>query len=255
MQVGAFTEYLDVAQVVLYAFWIFFAGLIIYLRREDKREGYPLESDRKNVQVVGWPPMPAPKSFLLPHNGGVRTAPREERPETDINATPVAPWPGAPLAPNGDPMLARVGPGACPERADEPDLTFEGEPKIVPLRVATDFSIAERDPDPRGMPVIGADGVVGGTIADVWVDRSEPQIRYLEVEVAEGRHCLLPINFARFNRGKRIVKVSAILGSHFANVPVLADPDRVTLREEDLVCAYYGAGKLYAMPQRTEAQL
>ena len=34
------------AQVVLYAFWIFFAGLILYLRREDKREGYPLESDR-----------------------------------------------------------------------------------------------------------------------------------------------------------------------------------------------------------------
>ena len=255
MQVGAFTEYLDVAQIVLYAFWIFFAGLIIYLRREDKREGYPLDSDRKNVRVVGWPPMPAPKSFLLPHNGGIRTAPRDEPPQTDINATPVAPWPGAPLAPTGDPMLARVGPGACPEREDVPDLTFEGEPKIVPLRVATDFTIAERDPDPRGMPVFGADGVQAGTIADVWVDRSEPQIRYLEVKVAEGQHCLLPINFARFNRKRGTVKVSAILGSQFANVPLLANPDRVTLREEDLVCAYYGGGKLYATAKRTEAQL
>ena len=42
---GAVTGYIDVAQLVLYAFWIFFVGLIFYLRREDKREGYPLESD------------------------------------------------------------------------------------------------------------------------------------------------------------------------------------------------------------------
>ena len=40
---GAITSHIDVAQVVLYAFWIFFAGLIFYLRREDRREGYPLE--------------------------------------------------------------------------------------------------------------------------------------------------------------------------------------------------------------------
>ncbi len=40
MQDGA---YLDVAQVTLYVFWIFFGCLIYYLRREDKREGYPLE--------------------------------------------------------------------------------------------------------------------------------------------------------------------------------------------------------------------
>ena len=40
MQTGAITGYIDVAQLVLYAFWFFFAGLIWYLRREDKREGY-----------------------------------------------------------------------------------------------------------------------------------------------------------------------------------------------------------------------
>ena len=46
METGAITGYIDVAQLVLYAFWIFFVGLIFYLRREDKREGYPLVSDR-----------------------------------------------------------------------------------------------------------------------------------------------------------------------------------------------------------------
>ena len=36
------TSYIDVAQFALYAFWLFFAGLIFYLLRENKREGYPL---------------------------------------------------------------------------------------------------------------------------------------------------------------------------------------------------------------------
>ena len=84
-------------------------------------------------------------------------------------------------------MLDGVGPGAYADRAETPDLTFEGLPKIVPLRVATDFTIEPRDPDPRGMEVIGADGQTGGVVRDAWVDRSETLIRYLEVEIASGR--------------------------------------------------------------------
>ena len=42
---GQIMSNIDVAQIVLYAFWIFFAGLIFYIRREDRREGYPLEYD------------------------------------------------------------------------------------------------------------------------------------------------------------------------------------------------------------------
>ena len=67
MNTGAVTGYFDVAQIILYAFWIFFAGLIIYLRREDKREGYPLESDRSGgrVNVQGFPAIPPAKTFRL----------------------------------------------------------------------------------------------------------------------------------------------------------------------------------------------
>ncbi|MGL6181385.1 MAG: photosynthetic reaction center subunit H, partial [Aestuariivirga sp.] len=43
---AAITQYIDVAQIVLYLFWAFLAALIFYVRREDKREGYPLESER-----------------------------------------------------------------------------------------------------------------------------------------------------------------------------------------------------------------
>ena len=66
MPKGAITQYMDVAQIVLYAFWVFFAGLIFYLRREDKREGYPLVYDRKeNAPYLNFPPIPAPKTYLL----------------------------------------------------------------------------------------------------------------------------------------------------------------------------------------------
>ena len=39
MGTGAITQYVDVAQIVLYMFWLFFAGLIYYLLRENHREG------------------------------------------------------------------------------------------------------------------------------------------------------------------------------------------------------------------------
>ena len=32
----------DIAQLSLYLFWAFFIGLVIYLQRENMREGYPL---------------------------------------------------------------------------------------------------------------------------------------------------------------------------------------------------------------------
>ena len=254
MPTGAITQYIDVAQLALYAFWIFFAGLIIYLRREDKREGYPLESDRSgSVRVQGWPPMPAPKSCLLARGGMTRTG--GEADTRPVAAKPTGPFLGAPLEPTGNPMLDGVGPAAYANRADVPDLTLEGLPKIVPLRVAADFDVEHQDPDPRGMHVVGADGMVGGIVRDVWVDRSETIFRYLEVEVpltSGTRRVLLPINFTRIDGAKRQVKVASILGAQFAGVPAHANPDQVTFREEDRICAYYGGGTLYAEPSRAE---
>ena len=55
---------IDLAQMVLYAFWAFFAGLIIYLRREDKREGYPLVRE-DSTTVEGFPAVPTPKTRVL----------------------------------------------------------------------------------------------------------------------------------------------------------------------------------------------
>ena len=170
-----------------------------------------------------------------------------------VAAEPTGNWPGAPLEPTGNPMKDGVGPAAYADRPDVPDRTVDNQVRIVPLRVATDFHIEARDPDPRGMAVVGADGVTGGTVRDAWVDRSETILRYLEVEVASPggpRRVLLPVNFTKINSGRGQVKVKAILGSQFADVPGLAMPDQVTLREEDRIAAYYASGHLYAKPSR-----
>lgn len=252
MSAGSLASHFDIAQITLYIFWLFFAGLLWYLRGEDKREGYPLEEADASPHTLreGFPGKPEPKTFLLAH-GGSRVRPIEWNSEQrlPINATPNEPWPGAPLNPTGDPMLAGVGPGSWAIRPDEPELTLDGKAKIIPIRIDPDYGIDARDPDPRGQPVIGADGVVGGRISDVWVDRSERLFRYLEVEVAGGAKVLLPVNFSRI-LGDGSVRVASICGVHFANVPKLANPEQVTMLEEEKIVAYYGAGTLYAMPSR-----
>lgn len=253
------TQYIDVAQIVLYLFWALLAVVIFYLRREDKREGYPLESERSaHITVQGFPSIPAPKTFLLADGTAVQ-APRAQSADTrPIKATPVGNWPGAPLAPDGDPMIDGVGPAAYAERSDIPDATVNGTPKLVPLRSADGFYLEARDPDPRGMPVVGADGEVGGVVRDVWVDRAEYIIRYLEIEVGDKgkkRNVLLPSTLSRISGSKRRVTVNSILGSQFGNVPAHKKPDVVTRLEEDRICAYYASGNLYATPARAEPLL
>jgi photosynthetic reaction center H subunit len=254
---AAFTQYIDVAQVVLYLFWAFLAGIIIYLHREDKREGYPLESERSaNITVQGWPPVPAPKTYLLADGSKVfapRAEPYDARP---VKATPIGPWPGAPLEPDGDPMMDGVGPASYAERLDIPDATVHGTPKLVPLRKADGWHIEERDPDPRGMPVIGADGKVGGTVKDVWVDVAEYIMRYLEVEVSDKagntRNVLLPTTLSRIWASRKRVEVKSITSKQFMKVPGIRHPDVVTRLEEDRICAFYSSGHLYATPERAE---
>ena len=255
MEIGSITQYIDVAQLVLYAFWIFFFLLIIYIRKEDKREGYPLVSDRRGgVSVVGFPAPPKPKTFRLFH-GGTRTVPREDD-ERPVAAEPVAKWPGAPLDPTGDPMLDGVGPASYAMREQTPDLTSEGKQKIVPLRITDEYSVAAEDPDPRGMRVLDAKQEMAGTVKDLWLDKSDMLFRYLEVEPADhSSNVLIPMSLTRINSITNTVRVIAVSAAQLAQGPRLQTPDSVTFREEDQITAYYAGGHLFAYPSRREPLL
>ncbi len=245
----------DAAEFCLIAFFVFFAGLIVYLRREDRREGYPLEDDVSGrLEPLGGLLFTAkPKTFLLPHGHGTRTTPRHDRDDRPIAARRSAPMDGAPIEPTGNPLLDGVGPGSYAERPNYPDLRIDGQPRIVPIRVDPDFVVSHHDTEPRGLPVFGADGVVAGTVSDLWVDRSECMIRYLEVTNGAGRRVLLPLTMAVV--GKTGVKVQAVTAAQFADVPATASPDQVTMLEEEKIVGYYGGGHLYATRDRQEPWL
>jgi len=254
MTYGAILAHFDVAQLTIYVFWLFFASLIWYLRREDHREGYPLVADFPGTEALSIPPLPAPKEFRMA-DGSVVLAPRFEEPEV-FAAERVLPWPGAPFEPTGNPMVDGVGPAAYANRADVPDHAYDdGLPKIVPLRNAAEFFLAYEDTDPRGFTVLGNDGVEAGKIVDAWIDRSEYVVRYLEVErslTLGGGTVLLPMSFAKIKAKAGVIKVGSVLAAHFATVPALRNPDVITLREEDRISAYFAGGLLYATPGRLE---
>jgi photosynthetic reaction center H subunit len=241
---------MDLPQVLLYVFWLFFFVLVLYLHREGKREGWPLETDTKGTgkyrQGVGF--MPLPKTYELAHDQGTRVRPGPAPESYEIKAKRTGKGSDFPLQPTGDPMVDAVGPAAYAIRPEKPDLTIDGEPRIVPLRVDTDHKVNKRDPDPRGQQVTGCDGEVGGTVVDLWVDRAEPFFRYAEVDVGE-HTVLLPMTMARVKKDGS-VRVKSIRGDQFKQVPRLANPDQVTLQEEDKISAFYGGGTLYAMPDR-----
>ena len=256
MELGAITEYLDTAQITLYVFWAFFFYLIFHLVQEGKREGYPLTTDAldpaKRKTLIGDVFHPDPKTFVLADGSSVMAPDGATADKRVLNASALAKTTGFPIEPTGDPLLAGVGPGAFAERKDTPDVTIHGKPKIVPMRTAEGFSIDEADPDPRGMSVVGADGIAGGTVADIWVDTPEHLIRYLEVDVGDGKRALFPFFLTVVDRDKREITVQSLMSHQFANAPGLSDPNQVTRLEEEKIFGYFGAGTLYAGPDRTE---
>lgn len=246
----------DLVTGALYAFWVFFLGLVLYLNRESKREGYPLITPGKpKDRPEGFPPTPAPKFWKLAH-GGTAQAPRPSDPQPPIKAVWADPTPGAPLIPTGDPMVDGVGPAAHALRADVPDLTFDDStPKIVPLRVAKEWSIDERDPDPRGMTVVDCDGRPAGTCVDVWIDKSEVIFRYIEVEVpteAGPRRVMIPVPLMVIDSARNVIRVRTLTAEQFKKAPTLKNPDTITLLEEDKVAAYCAGGQLFAKKERSE---
>jgi photosynthetic reaction center H subunit len=245
---------LDVAELVFYAFVLFFICLVFYLRREDRREGYPLEDEitGRVDSAYGLLTASTYREFRLPFDRGIASTPTKGREPVEIAARRTARFGGAPYTPTGNPLVDGIGPAAYANRADWPDLDMEGRLRIVPLSADGHFSIAGRDPDVRGWKVFGADKREAGTVTDIWIDRSDRIIRYFEVALASGRTVLAPVGFTTVRKGKRRIDVDSISADQFAGAPVPATGGQITRLEEEKLMGYFGGGYLYGLPGRTE---
>jgi photosynthetic reaction center H subunit len=250
---------IDLTEVLLLLFVLFFFGLILYLRREDRREGFPLEEDTTGrlEPIEGFLWFARPKTFILPNGAGTVEKPHpSDRDRRPLNVRRLAVWPGAPLIPTGDPMVDGVGAGAYAERSKTPDVDIHGQPRITPLSKTPSFSVVAQDANPIGMAMIGADGRVAGKVVDLWIDRMESLIRYVEVEVplagGGARRVLAPFAMCTVSREKGEVRTDSASAHQFAAAPALGSDHAITRYEEERVIGYFGGGYLYANERRAE---
>ena len=251
---------LDVAELVFYIFFAFFIGLIIYLRREDRREGYPLEEDVGGNLLYNEGPMQrgSHKAFRLPFGHGTIVPEARDRDPIQVANARREGWPGSPLDPVGDPLHSGIGPAAFAPRANRPDIDMHGNPRIVPIGSAAGFFLSPRDPNLSGWPVLGADHVEAGRVSDIWVDTADHLIRYLSVSLSggdPGRTAVVPFAMCSVHRGHGHVVCDALLAAQFAAAPTPATPGQISLYEEERIVGYFGGGYLYATPSRAEPLL
>ena len=253
---GGFTGTIDVAQVAVIVFIGLVLGLFIYLRREDKREGYPLLDPADGHDIVGFPLPPPPKYFKLVH-GGFAVMPHEEG-RTDLKLRPLYPFPGSSFVPTGDPMQDGVGAASYAMKADEPLRTWEGYPQLQPLRDLPGWEVDATDHDPRGWPVRDADGALVGRVADLWLDHGVKILRYLEIELTLSggvKRAMIPIFYAETYPRIPEVCVPALFARHFAAFPQLKESNTITAREEDRVASFCAGGLRYGSARRRESIL
>jgi photosynthetic reaction center H subunit len=254
MNHGNIVGTIDAAQIAMITFVGFFIALVVWLRREDRREGYPLEDALTGRVLSEGGPLSAasPKTFVLTFGQGKVTVPaaaRDNREPVEIAARRREAFGGAPYSPTGDVFAAGVGPGSYADRAKVADVDGHGQPRIVPIGAVPEVSVASTSTDPRGLPVHGADGAKAGTVTDLWVDRAEQIVRYLAVDTGT-RTVLAPMAMAVVRRDSVII--SAINAADFANAPFPENPGEITRYEEERVVAYFGTGYLYANADRME---
>ncbi len=242
---------LDVTELTFYAFVLFFIGLVMYLNRESRREGYPLEDE-----VTGRVDTPGLfdgglKTFLMPFGRPLISQPSGARDRVDVPGVRTFRSPGAPYEPTGNPLVDGMGPAAYADRAKHTDLDGEGRNRIVPIGLTEHITVNARDADPRGMTVIAADGAVAGTVTDLWVDRAEHQIRYLQIDTGS-KTVLAPMAMSVVKGKKREVEIDAINAADFNAAPVPETEGQITFYEEERIVAYFGGGYLYANSARQE---
>ena len=245
---GVISSQLDIPTIAFWVFVLFFVGLVFWLQRESKREGYPLRaSPFTPEQMDGFPPPPAqPRTYIL-NEGGTTQAPHYY-PQVPFHAAPVHRFDGTPLTPLGNPLLAGIGPGSWVRKRNEPALTERGDLLLQPLRLLPEWSVLRLDADPRGMAVLDWRLNPVGHVSELWIDRGIKIIRFLEVELDASlgaKHVLVPIFHTDIREAPRRVRVTALWAHQFIDIPMPATPDLITGQEEERLNAYFTAGQFF----------
>ncbi|HBQ22353.1 MAG TPA: photosynthetic reaction center subunit H [Alphaproteobacteria bacterium] len=247
----------DLATLAIWGFWVFFAGLIYYLQKENSREGFPVVDD-DGVPAKGhwgWAFL-KDKTFLLPHGRGSVTVPSGQHGDRDdLALARSALHSGAPYIPTGNPMIDGVGPASWAPRQDHPELDAHGHVKIRPMSQLEGFKIAGGR-DPRGKAVVGGDGEVIGRVIDVWVDVPEALIRFLTIDLnpeGSGNQVIVPLTLA--NIKKNCVLVKTLHEHNWQDIPRTKSMDEITLLEEEKISAYVAGGAFYARQEFSDAKL
>lgn len=238
----------DLASLAIWMFWLFFALLVYYLQTENMREGYPLEREDGTVSPNQGPfPLPSPKTFVLPHGRGSVTVPNGAREAREVALARTSDAEGFPLAPTGDPMVDGVGPASWAPRRDIPELDGHGHNKLVPMSLATGFSVSAGR-DPRGLRVQAGDLAMVGRVSDLWLDAAEQLVRYIEVQLDSGVKRLVPMPMAKIEADRVVVR--ALTSDLFAGIPPTRSATEVTMLEEEKISGYVAGGLLYAADRR-----
>ncbi len=252
---GQISNQLDIPTLAFWVFALFFVGLVGWLQRESKREGYPLRASPFNTELIeGFPPQPVGTLTYRLNEGGTTEAPHFYK-QAPTRARPLHRFDGTPFYPLGNPLLAGIGPGSWVMRKEGVALTERGEKLLEPLRVMEGWSILRQDADPRGMAVFDWRWNAVGHVADLWIDRGIKIIRMLEVELHGGAgRVLVPLLHTEIREKQRKVRVTSLWAHQFADVPMPASPDEITAPEEERLNAYYSAGFFYRADPMTFPQ-
>ncbi len=246
MPFGSITSHIDAAETAVWIFFIGFAIVVYFLRKMDKREGYPMKASPFDpTPLLGFPPPAEPTAFRM-MEGGETVAPHHE-PEPPTTAVPFDRFDGTPLVPTGDLLTTPLGPGAWTMRREEPLVTETGESMLQPMRLLPEWSVLHGDLDLRGRPVLDRRFFRAGIVRDLWIDRSAKMIRLFEVTLDEPaqRSVLVPIWHTDIRQHDREIRVTALLAAQFGGIPRPEHPDELGAREHARIDAYFAAAHFY----------
>ncbi|HEX2191100.1 MAG TPA: PRC-barrel domain-containing protein [Longimicrobiaceae bacterium] len=126
-------------------------------------------------------------------------------------------------------------------------VSMPGEARIVPLKEAKDFKLAEGAPDLRGWDVYAADRQRVGTVSEMLVDPTAMKIRYLDVDLAddlftlkEDRHVLVPAEAVDLQDRSRDVWIRDLAAEAVAALPAYGGGAVDPLVEERVRGAFGG---------------